>query len=61
MSGMDRPCVESRRLQTFFVFSKHSKWLVYDGKSLKRSGLMFSFAPPGAKRDARFALVIVAG
>ena len=54
--------VESRRLQTFFfVFSQHPKWLVYDGQSIKRYGLLFSFSPPGAKRDARFALVIVAG
>ena len=44
-----------------FVFSKHPKWFVYDGKSIKRYGLLFSFSPPGAKRDARFALVIVAG
>ena len=60
-SKMKYCLVESRRLQTFFAFSKNPKWFVYDGKSIKRYGLLFSFSPPGAKRDARFALVIVAG
>ena len=46
--------VESRRLQTFFfVFSQHPKWFVYDGKSIKRYGLLFSFSPPGAKREKK--------
>ena len=45
--------VESRRLQFFFAFSKHPKWFVYDGKSIKRYGLLFSFSPPGAKREKK--------
>ena len=43
--------------ELFFVFSQHLKWLIYD---LKKCGLLRSFSPPGAKRDAPFALQIVA-
>ena len=49
--------VESHRLQTFFRVL--SKWFINDGKPIKFKFL--SFPPSGAKRDARFALVIVAG
>ena len=51
----------SRKSSFTNFFSRSPKWFVYDGKSIKRYGLLFSFSPPGAKRDARFALVIVAG
>ena len=41
-----------------FLFSQHPKWFTYD---LKKCGLLRRFSPPGAKRDAPLALVIVAG
>ena len=40
-----------------FLFSQHPKWFIYD---LKKCGLLRRFSPPGAKRDAPLALVIVA-
>ena len=43
--------------ELFLVFSQHLKWLTYD---LKKCGLLRSFSPPGAKRDAPKALEIVA-
>ena len=43
--------------ELFFVYSQHPKWLIYD---LKKCGLLRSFSPPGAKRDAPLALEIVA-
>ena len=39
------------------MYSQHPKWLIYD---LKKCGLLRSFSPPGAKRDAPLALEIVA-
>ena len=43
--------------ELFVVFSQHPKWLIYE---LKKCGLLRSFSPPGAKRDAPLVLEIVA-